>query len=149
MGIPTPGKYGLYIEMGPVYLLLQQAAKLFIIKDWWQKEPGHQQTWYRPSAPRTWWHHQMETISALLTICVGNSPVTGEFPAQRPVTRSFGVFFDLGLNERLSKQSRGRWFETQSCTLWRHSNDFAFSAQEGLAWRFSSVVSTSCSGIPI
>ena len=37
----------------------------------------------------------METFSALQAICVGNSPVTGEFPAQRPVTRSFGVFFDL------------------------------------------------------
>ena len=33
----------------------------------------------------------------------GNSPVTGEFPAQRPVTRSFDVFFDLRLNKRLSK----------------------------------------------
>ena len=41
----------------------------------------------------------METFSALLAICVGNSPVTGEFPAQRPVTRSFDVFFDLRLNE--------------------------------------------------
>ena len=29
----------------------------------------------------------------------------GEFPAQRPVKRSFDVFFDLGLNKRLSKQS--------------------------------------------
>ena len=37
----------------------------------------------------------METFSAFLAICAGNSPVTGEFPAQRPVTRSFGVFFDL------------------------------------------------------
>ena len=37
----------------------------------------------------------METFSALLTICAGNSPVTGEFRAQRPVTRSFDVFFDL------------------------------------------------------
>ena len=46
----------------------------------------------------------METFSALLAICAGNSPVTGEFPAQRPVTRSFGVFFDLRLNKRLSKQ---------------------------------------------
>ena len=49
----------------------------------------------------------METFSASLAICVGNSPVTGEFPAQRPVTRSFDVFFDRRLNERLSKQSRG------------------------------------------
>ena len=40
----------------------------------------------------------METFSELLAICAGNSPVTGEFPAQRPVTRSFDVFFDLRLN---------------------------------------------------
>ena len=51
-----------------------------------------------------WWRHQMETISALLAICAGNSPVTGEFPAQRPVTRSFDVFFDLRLTKWLSKQ---------------------------------------------
>ena len=54
----------------------------------------------------SWWRHQMETFSALLAFCAGNSPVTGEFPAQRPVTRSFDVFFDLHLNKRLSKQSR-------------------------------------------
>ena len=46
----------------------------------------------------------------------------GEFPAQRPVTRSFDVFFDLRLNKRLSKQSWGWWFETPSCSLWRHRN---------------------------
>ena len=39
------------------------------------------------------WRHQMETFSVLLAICAGNSPVPGEFPAQRPVTRSFDVFF--------------------------------------------------------
>ena len=39
-----------------------------------------------------------------MTICAGNSPLTGEFPAQRPVTRSFDIFFDLRLNKRLSKQ---------------------------------------------
>ena len=47
----------------------------------------------------------METFSTLLALCVGNSPVTSEFPSQRPVTRSFDVFFDLCLNELLSKQS--------------------------------------------
>ena len=52
----------------------------------------------------------------------GNSPVPGEFPAQRPVTRSFGVLFDLRLNKRLSKQSRGWWFETLSRPLWCHCN---------------------------
>ena len=51
----------------------------------------------------SWWRHQMEIFSVLLAICAGNSPVPGEFPAQRPVTRSFGVFFDLRLNKRLSK----------------------------------------------
>ena len=64
----------------------------------------------------------METFSALLALCEGNSPVTAEFPSQRPVTRSFDVFFDLRLNKRLSKPSRRRWFETPSCTLWCHCN---------------------------
>ena len=68
------------------------------------------------------WCHQMETFSALLAICAGNSPVPGEFPAQRPVTRSLDVFFDLRLNQRLSKQSWGWWFETLSCSSWRHCN---------------------------
>ena len=54
---------------------------------------------------------------------IHRSPVTGEFHAQRPVTRSFDVFFDLRLNKWLSKQSWGRWFETLSRPLWRHCND--------------------------
>ena len=41
---------------------------------------------------RSWWRHQMETFSVLLAICAGNSPVTGEFPAPRPVTRNFVMF---------------------------------------------------------
>ena len=80
---------------------------------WWQN-------WYRDDsrdyvqdrlqnvgflAPATWWRHPMETFSALLAICAGNSPVTGEFPPQRPVTQSFDVFFDLCLNKRLSKHN--------------------------------------------
>ena len=71
----------------------------------------------------TWWRHQVETFSALLAICAGNSPVSGEFPAQKPVTRSFDVFFDVRLIKRLSKRSRGWWFETLSYPLWRHRND--------------------------
>ena len=70
----------------------------------------------------SWWRHQMETFSALLAICAENSPVTGEFHTQRPVTRSFDVFFDLCPNERLSKQSWGWWFGTLSSPLWRHRN---------------------------
>ena len=52
----------------------------------------------------------------------GNSPVPGEFRAQRPVMRSFDIFFDLRLNKRLSKQSWGWWFETPLRPLWRHRN---------------------------
>ena len=47
----------------------------------------------------------METFSALLPICAGNSPGPGEFPAQRPMTRSFD-FFDLRLNKQLSKHRK-------------------------------------------
>ena len=46
----------------------------------------------------------------------------GELPSQRPVTRSFDVFFDLRLNKRLSKKWRDWLFETPSRSLWRHCN---------------------------
>ena len=69
------------------------------------------------------------SISALLAICVGNSPVLGEFPTQRPVTRSFDVFFDLHPNKRLSKQWWGWWFETLSCPLWRHHNALVYTEE--------------------
>ena len=46
----------------------------------------------------------------------------GEFPTQRPGTRSFDVFFDLRLNKRLSKPLWGWWFETPSWSLWRQCN---------------------------
>ena len=48
----------------------------------------------------------------------------GEFPAQRPVTQIFDVFFELCLNKRLSEQSWGWWFETPSRSLWRHFNAY-------------------------
>ena len=68
-----------------------------------------------------WWRYKMETFSVLLAICAGT--------AQRPVTRSFDVFFDLRLNKRLSKQSWCWWFETQSRPLWRHCDE--------ILWGFS------------
>ena len=77
---------------------------------------------HQPHFCLPWWRHQMETFSVLLAICAGNSPVTGEFPAQRPVVLSFDVFFDLGMNKQLSKQSLDWWFETPSRSLWRHCN---------------------------
>ena len=57
-----------------------------------------------------WWRQKMETFSVSPTVCAGNPLVTGEFPLQRPVTRSFGVLFDLRLNMRLGKQGWGWWF---------------------------------------
>ena len=83
-------------------------------------------SWWHYSSP--WWRHQMETFSALLALCVGNSPVTGEFPSQWPVTRSFDVFFDILLNKRSSIQSWLWWFETPSRLLWRHRNAFSYSS---------------------
>ena len=67
-------------------------------------------------------HHQMETFSALLALFAGNSPITGDVPPQRPVTRGFDVFLDLRMKKRLVKHSRRRWFETSSHSLWCHCN---------------------------
>ena len=83
-----------------------------------------------------WWRHQMETFSALMAICAGNSPVPSEFLAQRPVTRGFDVFFDLRTNTRLSKHWWGWWFETPSRSLWRHCNDLAISYDDdAMTWK--------------
>ena len=71
--------------------------------------------WRRHKTRLPWWRHKMETFSALPAIFARNSPVTGEFPTQRPVMRNFCVFFDLCLNKRLNKQWWGCWFETPSC----------------------------------
>ena len=68
----------------------------------------------------TWWRHQMETFSVLLALYEGNPAVTGGFLSQRLVARSSDVVFDLRLNKRFSIQSRRRWFDTLSCSLWRH-----------------------------
>ena len=66
----------------------------------------------------SWWRHQMETFSALLAFCAP----TGEFPTQRPVTRSFDIFFYLCLDPHLSKQFRSRWFQTPARSLWHQCN---------------------------
>ena len=81
----------------------------------------------------------METFSALLAICAGNSPVPGEFSAQRPVKRSFDVFFDLRLNKRLSKQSWGWWFETLSRPLRCHRNGLRILV-ENISWILSHIL---------
>ena len=70
----------------------------------------------------SWWRHQTETFSALLVLCAGKFTGYQWIPSHTPLTRSFDVFFDLRLNNRSSKQSWCRWFETPSCSLWRHCN---------------------------
>ena len=61
---------------------------------------------------RSWWRHQMETFSVLLAICASGA-VTGEFPAERPVTRRFDVFFDL----RVNISSRSLWLHFNGCNF--------------------------------
>ena len=69
------------------------------------------QAWpYNNFSNYSWWRHQMETF------------FTGGFPSERPVTRSFVLFFDLRLNKPVCKQSRRRWFQTPWRSLWRHCN---------------------------
>ena len=93
-------------------ILMQQYFSIFRCMIWWHVISSN-----------PWWRLQMESFSALPPFCVGNLPVTGEIPTQRPVTRSFDVFFDLRLNKRWSTQWCGWWFETPSRMLWRHCND--------------------------
>ena len=83
----------------------------------------------------TWWawlifllHHYMYVImmssNGFIFRVTGSlwGEFTGGFPSQRPVTRSFDVFFDLRMNIWMSAQSRRWWFETSSRSLWRHCN---------------------------
>ena len=67
----------------------------------------------------------------------------GEFPAQRPVMRSFHIFFDLRLNKPLSKQSWGWWFETLSPPLWRHGNVLWQTGKDQMIQRLTVVTTTS------
>ena len=57
-----------------------------------------------------------------MAICARNSPVTGEFPAQRPVTQSFDAFFDLHLNKRGWVNNRKAGDLRRQRPLWRHCN---------------------------
>ena len=66
--------------------------------------------------------------------------VPGEFPAQRPVTRSFDIFFDLILNKRLSKQSWGFWFEALSCPLWRQCNVCSYGLVQDCSNAFTALL---------
>ena len=121
--IPKSGKMVSYRNMALVtsHGVLDLGDHLI---SWWPVTCRHTTfTWFNLDSSWAWWRHQMATFSALLAFCVGNSPVTCEFPAQRPVTQSFDVFFDLCLNKRLSKQTWACWFEMPSHSLWRHCNE--------------------------
>ena len=74
-----------------------------------------------------WFYAYSSCLLSMMTSSNGNifrltGHLCGELPAQRPVTQSFDVLFDLNLNKRLSKQSWGWWFEMLSRPLWRHCN---------------------------
>ena len=100
-----------------------QSWSCIFIVCWWLRAMWYMVYEVTDNIIRSWWRHQMETFSALLVICAGNSPVTGEFHAHKGQWRG-ALMFSLicALNKRLSKQSRGWWFETPSCSLWRHCN---------------------------
>ena len=105
------------------------------LKNAWREWPEmlHADVSWPSSELISLWPHQMETFSALLAIGVGNSPVTGEFPPQRPEIRSFDVFVDLRPNKRLSKQWWGWWFEMPSCPLWCHCSVWWLCAAQALS----------------
>ena len=75
-------------------------------------------------------HNESEAKHTTMTSSDGiifrvTGPLWGEFTGYRWISlrkASFGVFFDLCLNKRLSKQSWCQWFDTPSCSLWRHCN---------------------------
>ena len=95
------------------------AAPLVIVWNWLGRDdplPNKQQSERIPglrscavhSSAIPWWRHQTEAFSSLLALCAGNSPATGEFPAQR----ASNADFDVGPHKLLNKQSNERWFET-------------------------------------
>ena len=95
-------------------------TRVFTDKKGWNKKQSH---------PLQWRHNERDGVikskhfPRYWPLCAGNSSVTGEFPSQRPATRSFGVFVDMCLNKRSSEQLWGCWFEMPLGSLWRHCNE--------------------------
>ena len=75
----------------------------------WQRSVFQFELWRKNLS---WWRHQMETFFALLAIYAGNSPLTGEFPTQRPVTRIFDFFICARINGWVNNR--------EACDLGRH-----------------------------
>ena len=98
--------------------------------------------------PCLWWRHHMETFLRYRPFVRGihwssvNSPPPPPPPppphththTQRPMTLSFDIFFDLRRKKRLSKQSRHRWLETASYSLWRYCNVLNISWMQKGGW---------------
>ena len=76
-----------------------------------------------------WWRYQMETVSALLAFCAGNSPVTSEFPSQRPVTRRFDDLISAWINGWVHNRGAG--------DLRRHRTHYDIIVMENLFFRTS------------
>ena len=76
----------------------------------------------------SWWRHQMETFSASLALCAGNSPVPVNSPHKGQWRGALTFFMICALNKRLSKKSQGWWFETLTRSLWRHCNVVSLSS---------------------
>ena len=89
-------------------------------KSWKFQDDTMMGTWWR--GDETLWCHQMFTFSVSVALCVGNSPVTGEFPSQRPVTWSFNVLLDPYLKKQFGKHLWHWWFVMPSLSLWHHCN---------------------------
>ena len=80
---------------------------------------------------KSWWRHQIETFSAFRALCAGNSTVAGEFPSQRPVTRSFDILFDLRLKKR--------WVDNRDATVViMTSTQCKDSTEATIKWVFAS-----------
>ena len=94
-----PGGHVSYPTDSPI------ASRLRLWSSLWTWSSGINGSRFIPMSrkDKTWWRHQMETFPALLALCAGNTPVTGVFPSQRPVTRSFDIFFDMRLNKTVEE----------------------------------------------
>ena len=107
------------MKWSQIYFLVFDGLVQVPYLSWWKKV-WRQLIW--------WWIHddiiKWKHFPRYWSFVRGILPVTGEFPAQRPVTQSFDVFFDLRLYKRLSKQSWGWWSEMPSSSLWCHCNAF-------------------------
>ena len=63
-----------------------------------------------------WWLHGTETLSALLALCEGNPPVTGDSTHKGPLMGSFDVSFDVSLTKSWTNSwEAGKWLVVSWC----------------------------------